>query len=1242
MSRPKIRRVGRRSLSQRAKRITRRGFLEKLESRELLAGDVSVLPGDLLLIELTRPNGASGEFRFDQATIDFQPSDQSLVKLVQRGAAGSWQIDLEQRLPLRDTLGNVIEIDQKIVYQDPVFQDFGRLFFVENVSAEQVEPFATSGKWVFAPPTKSDLPGDANVAASAPGFQGDVHFQFSIGDSVQPPVTVTVGNGFSSGGEAAVTGIGSKTEILRLQQRLKFLGYLGADGQPLALTSVLDPNTNAALQTFKAAVDLSGEHTPTDESPQANNPLDDSRTLRWLNAANAPRWEKLSNVGLLRPFATSWLANALDHAGTWRDAVLAASATAPESRPLHPNTSWGKHLGGMDLDLRLGTVDAAHPENNRWVAFVTALANANDDPQRAVLTRVRVNNAPLANHLRSVLQRGDDFVVLEPSLDGSAGSGVLHLDFAPPALDALVTDEVAALKTGVESLANHFTPGANIAELRQPLPLVGTTAPLAANAAQQLLDQQITLAKTLNIDSQTKALFASITTYLAGDATPTISELRTAMLNHPGVTGVTLHETEERLEFEVEFHAAATQRNLTLDPGSLAHEGGLRLTEGANSKLDFSSTLDFQFTLGLDRSQLDRPNEAVQIKVAELKIDGKVDEAGLNFVYTNGLLGGSTSTATTTLDATVIATSDIFLTAADIAAPNASLATLLDVTPSGSAVATFPASQELFGQEAGTIVLRQPSVFAGAPLLNFEGDDPCLSTWSNYGTDALRGLLAFVEDSLVAWQDDASSVFTYEVPLTSIKDEKTGQDRKQRIDDFINLVDIWRGATASLYSIGNQLAVSTVQGFLEKLNGVAPNPLDPSQQLVKYDPTSCSILFGFNIQHEIDPIKVPLAIDIPIGPLSNAKPTSQDPDAGQVVVTAGAGLQFHVGLDLRPLGEGFGLGPTKKLKDLHGGGKNPLDQNVDGQDDLRITLSDGRSFSINFDGLALDTATVGDAIEKITSVVPADSLEVRIDTRFGRLELIDKTGSLPTGNAVPFQVEPLNGSQIGMSSIGLGIIGAVEKANADGLRRLYGTALHGDSLQNHLYISTDDALPSQITAHASVDGRALQASANFGFVEVGIINATVNASLEVNATLQDPGTGPHNDQRITVNEFREGLSKGIGNDGSLIKELERPCSASLRLPIDARMDGESLFVNGGGAAPAIVASITYCTQPSELKVDYGLEGDFSGLINYGQLAAQKSAMSSSMRSKESCAKKKLCCKKCSTKRMARWTSATFC
>ena len=161
---------------------------------------------------------------------------------------------------------------------------------------------------------------------------------------------------------------------------------------------------------------------------------------------------------------------------------------------------------------------------------------------------------------------------------------------------------------------------------------------------------------------------------------------------------------------------------------------------------------------------------------------------------------------------------------------------------------------------------------------------------------------------------------------------------------------------------------------------------------------------------------------------------------------------------------------------------------------LTIQLSDGTSFEVDLG----NATTVGDVIDAIEvasrlTVGGADRVSVTLNADNNGLDLQDLTYvALADDLDGIFSVKSANGS---FASIVLGIMG--EDDNDDGV--LNGRALHGESLANRLYVQDFNV---DLTVQTTADD--IDATANFGIVEIGIENGTGEASASLNLSLIDP------------------------------------------------------------------------------------------------------------------------------------------
>ena len=105
---------------------------------------------------------------------------------------------------------------------------------------------------------------------------------------------ILVDQGFSTSGQNSV---GSSFGTLRTQQRLKHLGFPGANGQLIATTGQADDDLQYAIRLFNAAIrgtsPVLSEDTQGDDLSAAN-----SIDKRFINSQSAPHWTLLNTNGI--------------------------------------------------------------------------------------------------------------------------------------------------------------------------------------------------------------------------------------------------------------------------------------------------------------------------------------------------------------------------------------------------------------------------------------------------------------------------------------------------------------------------------------------------------------------------------------------------------------------------------------------------------------------------------------------------------------------------------------------------------------------------------------------------------------------------------------------------------------------------------------------------------------------------------------------------------------------------------
>lgn len=155
--------------------------------------------------------------------------------------------------------------------------------------------FAATGKlWVFANPARNTrATGDTDV--SERGFQGTLTGSVLV-NGVSQSFNVTVRPGYTGSGAGAVGQSAERINraannplfVAQQQQRLRYFSFVRDGATAVPVNGVFDTATDEATRTFQAAF-LGGVNTTQDDADGIIGPI----SAGWLNAVNAPTWEKL-------------------------------------------------------------------------------------------------------------------------------------------------------------------------------------------------------------------------------------------------------------------------------------------------------------------------------------------------------------------------------------------------------------------------------------------------------------------------------------------------------------------------------------------------------------------------------------------------------------------------------------------------------------------------------------------------------------------------------------------------------------------------------------------------------------------------------------------------------------------------------------------------------------------------------------------------------------------------------------
>ncbi|MHC4696222.1 MAG: calcium-binding protein, partial [Planctomycetota bacterium] len=374
-----------------------------------------------------------------------------------------------------------------------------------------------------------------------------------------------------------------------------------------------------------------------------------------------------------------------------------------------------------------------------------------------------------------------------------------------------------------------------------------------------------------------------------------------------------------------------------------------------------------------------------------------------------------------------------------------------------------------------------------------------------------------------------------------------------------------------------QCASGMTFGSAQDLASLLANVLGLEESFVDaaYDPLTHELTFTIEFQHTLAEFSTPLGFEHDLGGLAEVSTSSE------ISLMSTVASQFTFGFLLEELGGDFVLTPDTTLQtiaQLNGFLEFPttLSQGLPGQDldDLIITLSNGSEYGINLDS----ALTVQDVLSTIEASCPP--VTVVINQEQARLELTDTTYDPNGSGQADFTVRAANAS-FAVYALGL-LSGAEERTEGEQTRLVIeGTPLHGETLADRMFIRDDAFIEGRLDLMAA----DIDASAMFGFVEVGIVDggATSDAIPEFRA--QEPEDGirisvglsdPNNDGDGKI--FLSELTDALGDVSTLVPSPQVTGQVTANLPVVVEfpsiegsadpMDVPRFLLSWNAAAPA--------------------------------------------------------------------------
>jgi Ca2+-binding RTX toxin-like protein len=654
----------------------------------------------------------------------------------------------------------------------------------------------------------------------------------------------------------------------------------------------------------------------------------------------------------------------------------------------------------------------------------------------------------------------------------------------------------------------------------QSFPLVGTVTAVQ-NALQAGLVNPINTYLAQN--PTTSAGFLTLLQHLSaqiGGLTVTVDP--TAVVQKVSGNAVTI---------SLDFQATQTAATALGSLGAQADGLGIRLDP--STKVNVTTSLNFNFSFGIDASQ----NFFVQAPAGGLSAQVSINATGINSAITIGFLGAQATNGSVQLSAQATNAA---------AVNNVSTGGLqngaLALTTTGSLNVALPLQAQLGGQTAsGTLTISQANLASGSPAVQFQG----FNGWQNFTTVGPDAVMAMLNQLGSQLGQLGTQLWTTNLPflnnVTLVQAVNLGQAFQAEVTSQISSWSATLHRTVTNFTTAQDLAALLAQVL----------DLTPAQINIQFDPTTNRLSYHLNFSAYTFSSLLPqqLQVNLNQGGLANASLGSS-----QLSLVPKVLADLTVGIDLTPLGHGFVLQPTTPLSSLNGGAG--VHTNGTSAADIQVTLTDGASFQVDLDG----SRTVQDVINAIQSA-SGGKVQVTIDpTSPVGLDITQVTAPQgSTSSTSPnLTVTSVNGSH---AAEDLGIAGADVARTGT----LTGQSLSGDSLQKHVFLQN-------ATFQAGVDGTASQVNASATLGGVGLQMTNGSGSIHVQGTLTLRGP-------TTLQQLTDAL-RGSTSLSSLVS-AQVSGNARLDLPFQLKAPLPGVTVPAGAEVAVAWPDIT---NPSTLSV----------------------------------------------------------
>ena len=754
------------------------------------------------------------------------------------------------------------------------------------------------------------------------------------------------------------------------------------------------------------------------------------------------------------------------------------------------------------------------------------------------------------------------FIASQPILDasnplvfGQSATSVTLNEFED--LDSLHDEVTATLRDGFAAVTRFGERLETETDYSNSLPTFETTT-------EELVDLDDVLRSKLQ---------QPVNELLDSESRPSWEQVRDALESVPGVTVTGLTKSADVTSLELSVTDTQSS-NESFALGDAVIDAGLVVDDADLPSIELTGTLNSSLRIDVDRRRTSAPLESFSVKFDQLDTQVLADES-LSFDGRVGLLDVSIGPATASLNATLGTEISTARTAGELI--DSPIESLVTTASSGGYTLDLPVTGSIGGQTlSASLALQSGDVFGGSLALQ----PATFDTFDDFQAFATGDLVGGIEQFSGWLADFATERLGDDLPLAD----------QTAYRDAISLQQAFeKQVTELLKDDDGMISFSSAQGLQSLL---------PSITGVSYDAANSQLLFDIDFNQALefqaadgsttDTKVADLGFDLDLGDLANVETEAS------ISLTAGASARFQLGIDLRPLGyDAESISESTPVSSLNGG----MGVMFEDGDDLEIQLRDGRSFVVDFE----NATTVGEVIAAIETArgaagISGNEFKIELREEDGNnvgLELTDST----IDQGVEFKVAGVEGS---LAGLGLGIAGTDE--DGDGV--IDGTALHGDTFANHLFIQPVADTPI-LDGKVELAQNSFSATANLGFVEIGIENAsfvdTAGVPSHVTAAIElvDPVSGNPVD-RVTLAD----LLRSFDGGASVSARASFDGQVDLSLPVAASVAGQtysgtiqlSIADFGDALNPIVTQNVdSELRDLSELQVADVLDGLLDGL-----------------------------------------------